>query len=998
MYILQLLRSQRKTKESPRLVLRTIPDDKSFQNLLPSNYRKRRLPSTRKGRIVRRSAIGVATVTLGLALSFSGGVGTTAGSSAQASVASALGLCDSYPVPGKDPDPIKFDSYNDSNSGIALPDSSNPLSTPSNKTLPLLSTPQKNGIVEPVTAYQWFGESGQSWINYNYGTFPNYSCVDVISTVGNVIANFVFTIDKLAATVAASLFGWMRSIDAFKPFLHTINDLFVGNGSGGGGLINSLFLTYLTPIVFAGALYMAWVGLVKKRSSQAIQSAVWMFGASATALVFLLHPVGLATIADTGVNYVSNNILDLLTGGQSTQGIANTNSKTPAGSLCYSNVGWRTAECDIWQVFIYSPWKSGQFGSVGDTALTNLVASPASTTVLNGVDDQAAKNILSNGFALPGNATKFNSLAMVYLETYAQNSDDASIAYNNYALYPLKAPSGYTPISPATRMGVATGIYNTELSLSATDSGDVATFSGSDGTWTHRTTVAVMDLIAMIFAVIPILLLMFNIIILQLGLVIIMIMAPFFLTAGIYPGFGRKLTMTWIEMLLSNCLKRIGNTFVLGILLFMLETIVNLQGINWAEELVFIVAATFGILGARSKLIKSMSNVSFGGSGVRSSEQIDQGIRNSLRRVRKGAVTTVKDAMYFEGGYAKGARNSLLTRSKWAGPLVNAGEDVKKFKDPLRSAKQQVAATQKKKSELMATQRLMDATASDDKSMEVWRKAYKRTQEPVPFPSARPEEVKAWKQNQQNARKILEAPIPKDLPQDKADALNARRAEATKILNQPYPIDKNKAQWLNKNNIAYEDQPYDPSYVARETTIPVEASRTIESIEQTPIITEQAKVERAEADSSHFSLRREADEGVLLVEKAALLSEQDRMSNEISRVVNELQNLNQELSLNRDVLTPDQIGRLEVSMQVNRGVETQFRAEEGRITARIRDIDTQLASWAEVGNDAKNISDRIKKPRLDLGSQDDEIISEILEVPMPTRISPRLQTPEDSTE
>lgn len=981
MGIFHSLRPPKQQDASARLVLRTIPEDKSFQNLLPSSYRKRRLPSTRKGKIIRRASIGLATVILGLALSFSGGIGASTGSRAQASIASTLGLCDKTSLPGADNKPIAYDSSGNANSGIQFPDSSSSQDTTLNTVLPLLSTLQENGKPAPITAYQWFGENGQSWTNYNYEAFPGYTCLNAIGTVGNLIANFLFTVDKLVATVAASLFGWMRSLDAFKPFLHTINDLFVGNGGGNGGLVNNLFLTFLTPIVFAGAMYMAWVGLVKKRSSQAIQSAIWMIGASAAALVFLLHPVGLATLADSGVSYVSNDILQLLIGTPNSPSIANSSSAMPAGDLCYSNHGWRTAQCDIWEVFIYSPWKNGQFGSVGDSALTNLA--PKGTA---GLSDKT----ITNGFSLPGNPAKFNSLSMLYLYAYAQNSDDASIAYNKYSPSPQKVPSGYTGVSDATRMSVANGIYQSELSLSSVDPADVSAFTGEGNAWGHRVSIAFLDFLAMLFAAVPILLITFNIIILQLGLVIIMIMAPFFLTAGIYPGFGRKLTMTWLEMLLSNCLKRIGNTFVLGILLFMLETIVNLQGITWAIQLVFIVASTFGILAARSKIVNSLSNVSLGGNGVRSSEQIDQGIRKGLKRFTKGTATTVKDAMYFEGGYKKGARNSLLTRSKWAAPLVAAGEDVKKMRDPLRAAKQQVATTQKKKNELLANQKLMDATASDKESMEVWRKVYNRTREPVPYPSGKQEEIKAWSQTQQNARKILETPVPANMDANRKKADDAKRAKARNDLNISYPIDKDKAKWLQENNIPWAKPPYGSSnYVPVDEVVPV--TETVWRSARIP-------VEEVSKTKPDFSLTREAKESVLFAEKETLISERDSMSNEISRVVTALRNFTQELNAGRDSMSADQIDRLEISMQVNHAAENQFREAEERINARIREIDTEVIAWAEVDRDVKNTHERLQRPKYDLGLNEEIKIPDILEIPMPNRTSSRTKTSDEPSE
>ena len=498
---------------SQQLILRTFPESKSFETLLPSNYKKRKVPRTRKGRFLKWSSVGLIAIILGFALSVSGGVG--AGSTSTANAWNPFSSFCGYSDPNAPVVPEGTSSDLLSVAGASQPVVNSTVSSQATSSAPDPATTSvgltatrdpyadwtgvKSALfstakpLEPITAYQWFGTSGQSWTNYNYQDYTTVgvSCLNIVGTVGNLVANVIFLIDRTAAGFAATLYGWIMSRDAFTPFLHTINTFFVGNGGSNSGLINTLFLKYLTPIVLAGALLMGWQGLVKKRSSQAIQSAIWMLGSASVSLVFLLHPIGIATVVDNGVGAVSYGIIDSITSA----------NNTGEGDLCYSNQSWRTAECDIWQVFIYSPWSSGQFGNLGASELTSSDAT------------------VKQGVVLPGNPVAFHSLAMLYLDAYAVNHDDSllSVGASTTPSAPL--------VSPAQRLAIQQAIYTQMKNAQSTDPGSVAIFAGSQGSWIHRIGLAFMDFLAMGLAVVPILVLAFNIIVLQLGLVIIILVA-----------------------------------------------------------------------------------------------------------------------------------------------------------------------------------------------------------------------------------------------------------------------------------------------------------------------------------------------------------------------------------------------------------------------------------------------------------------------------------------
>lgn len=921
---------------SSALILRTFPDSKSFENLLPSNYKRRRAPRTRKGRFIKWSAVGLIAVILGFALSMSGGVGATSTSTANAwnpfsSFCGYSNANDPVIPEGTSSDllsvagatqPVVSSTANPATSTVGLTSTRDPYADWTGVKSSLFSTAKP---LEPITAYQWFGTSGQSWTNYNYQDYTavGVSCLNIVGTVGNLVANVIFLIDRTAAGFAATLYGWIMSRDAFTPFLHTINTFFVGNGGSNTGLINTLFLKYLTPIVLAGALLMGWQGLVKKRSSQAIQSAIWMLGSASVSLVFLLHPIGIATLVDNGVGAVSYGIIDSITSANS----------TGEGDLCYSNQSWRTAECDIWQVFIYSPWSSGQFGNLGSSELTS-----------------ATSKTVQNGVTLPGNPVAFRSVGMLYLDAYAVNHDDSL----------LSVGASTTPSSPlvssSQRLEIQQALHDKMLAAQSTDPGSVAIFAGSQGSWIHRIGLAFMDFLAMGLAVVPILILSFNIILLQLGLVIIMLMAPFFLTIGVYPGFGRRMTMTWFEMLISNCLKRVGNAFVLGLLLFMLETIVTMGG-AWPVQIVFMIAATLGIIGARTKIVKAMSSVRLGGE-VFSSDQIDSGLRQGMHRLRRGAVTTIKDGMAFEGGFTKGARSSLIGRNKYTGQLVAAGKDIKAATDPLNPLKKEIAKAKATDQKNWANQNLLDATGSDDKSMEQWRKWHRQTGNPVPYPKNEAQRkflddnnipYEAGRYTWNNGKLVQEIPGQND-------------ASETSINGEPNNI-------ANGNGGAI--LPVDKSLETNGSGYP-----TLESIP-----TEQA---------SHFTERRQALESALEAEKLELISTQHNLKNLIAITEQNILT-NQNILSDATDLTDLQKTNATISLDINKQAREQYVRDNENIEKRFIEMAQERNDWIILEEGFKQLREKLKPRSIFSDTQTQEIPMNIPEVPIPSRLDKRVQ-------
>jgi hypothetical protein len=698
-----------------------------MKSLIPRTYRKvhlRPTPTTKIQRIRHWGSWSLVAVVVGLALTISGGVSPTPTTSATAAIDlnpfHIVGkvVCDwtnigSTPSVSPWPGVIGFGAKvgRDTSAVVANEVALNGRKiynieknyvTPYAKQIPPLTA---------VTAYEYYGTAGQFWNTEHYNEL-GAACLPFIPAAGNMIAGIVFTIDQVAAEIGLTIYGWAMSIDAFGPFLNTIDRIFVGSPTEpNGGLVHKLFLNYMAPIVLAGALWMAWQGLVKKRSKNAIQGAVWMLGSATASLIFLLHPTAIAGTLNQGINYVITDIISAEAEAGSVASVDAGGGTGQAIDICYlpyssPGRGWRMAQCTIWRAFVYTPWANGQFGSTVDTYIP-APGSPASKA------DPTAPTAVP--VTIPGHAANSN-IALIYLDAHVYNHDQAVVTANPQVQkdrIEAKRLANMAVVNSLIKLQDANGLPST------------ASFTGDN--WSGRISIAFVDLVAMFAALIPVMTLTFSLITLQLGLVFLLMLAPIFLTFGIHPGFGRRLTMSWLEMVVSNSLKRIGNAFLLGILLLLFEVITGIGG-AWIIQVVLLVAASIGFMSYKGKILKGF-HINLGGSS-------DQGDIAPFKQVGSklgsGIAAFARDGASYEGGRLAGGINGLWGRNKHTRQFRALGKEVREHKDPLRVLEKKKTVAQKERQEQLREDSLMDNT--DMGEMAIWQKNYDKTGKPISRP------------------------------------------------------------------------------------------------------------------------------------------------------------------------------------------------------------------------------------------------------------------------
>lgn len=224
-----------------------------------------------------------------------------------------------------------------------------------------------------LTGYEMYGSGSLVWTSGMWKELDGQCGLPqmIDRSVGSIIANLIWFIVKMIGELVLTVFYYAAIPDALAPFL------------GPGGMvqqflttsINAVFAPFLIPTILLTAVWVAWVGLVRRRSREAIQGVVWVVGATVAAILFLSNPTAIPIWLNSATNQIQAVLIN---------GIVSSTSSS-AGNLCQlptvdesanapqegtieyaEQTKWRAirvAQCSMWEAFMFTPWASGQFGS-----------------------------------------------------------------------------------------------------------------------------------------------------------------------------------------------------------------------------------------------------------------------------------------------------------------------------------------------------------------------------------------------------------------------------------------------------------------------------------------------------------------------------------------------------------------------------------------------------------------------------------------------------------
>lgn len=470
-------------------------------------------------------------------------------------------------------------------------------------------------------------------------------CGNVAGPLSTVLPSMIFGIASAITTLILLIYTWATDPTLLDSLMKPIDCIVAGKdsvtpGAGGcqsDGLVNVLFLNYLTPVLGLGALWALWQVIVKRRNSQAMMGALWMVVACALSWVFLVQPTLIATSANGFISGLNNS---LMTSIGSVTNVGSDGKAGKSGNIChldaqpviptlhsdgeqyYTNkyTAPREAACVIWKNFIYESWKYGQYG---DAVAIDKV------TINDGEDREAVP-------IREGVQKKFGHLDPALVNSLAFAQMDATITDHDEVIDSqtcgpgLGPPGDGKPVSVGgrTHLQPQDGTdgcvyqplmdYDRFVALRKQVDQDVRMASMAP-TWAgdmigQRYAASTTAVASAALGGIVIIILSFLNVIYQIGMMLLIAVAPLVLLAGLHPGFGKRLTLRWMEALLSTMVKRVVLAFLLA-LLVSLYGVINQMPLGWLTKVLLIAALGIGIMLYRKQLTQMLSAVSFTGQG-----------------------------------------------------------------------------------------------------------------------------------------------------------------------------------------------------------------------------------------------------------------------------------------------------------------------------------------------------------------------------------------------
>ncbi|GAA3741581.1 type IV secretion system protein [Salinactinospora qingdaonensis] len=391
-----------------------------------------------------------------------------------------------------------------------------------------------DGLPPDASLYGQYGTAGQQW------HVIRESCVDkldssAVATLSNTAWDLSKTINQSTITVyqAATSDGLLAS------FNELVENVIVELREG-------IWRPLLPTVIILGAVWLGWYGLIRKRVTLTIESAVWMVLATALGIWILVNPGQILNYAGSAVN-TGGQLVNTTVSQISVSGVSNS---CPAGSPEIQKADWES-ENDfmvrknsqmLWTGLVCRPWVAGQFGS-------GVISSSAEEKY--GLDLLRAQGIsraeqqqISQGEIDPV------ELAESKQERYEEISQDIQRTYPE--IYPI-----FEGEQQGSRLGVATlALFSSVFAGGLILAGSVA------------------------------------LIVLKIGFLLLLLLSPIFLLIGVHPGYGRSVLLRWFEMVLGLLLKQIFIVLLISLLVMCYGLV---MGLNFGWGLQMILLALFTV-------------------------------------------------------------------------------------------------------------------------------------------------------------------------------------------------------------------------------------------------------------------------------------------------------------------------------------------------------------------------------------------------------------------
>ena len=393
-----------------------------------------------------------------------------------------------------------------------------------------------DGLPPDASIYGQYGTAGQQWHTIRE------SCVDKLSssamaTLSNTAWDLSKTINQSTITVyqAATSDGLL---DNFNRLVENVI----------GELREGIWRPLLPTVIILGAVWLGWYGLIRKRVTLTIESAVWMVVATTLGIWILVNPgqiLGYAsTVVNAGGSLVNSAVAKVTVSGAS--------AICPAGAPELEKADWesdgdfavRQNSQMLWSGLVCRPWVAGVFGS-------GLVADAAAEQYAVPLLEAQAISRLEQYRIEQGEIDPVELVSQKQ-ESYQEIAENIERTYPE--VYPLFEGS-----QQGNRLGVAT------LALFS------AVFAGG---------LILAGAVALI--------------VLKIGFLLLLLLSPIFLLIGVHPGYGRTVLVRWFEMLLGLLLKQVFIVLLIS-LLVMCYGLVMATDLGWGLQMILLALFTVAL-------------------------------------------------------------------------------------------------------------------------------------------------------------------------------------------------------------------------------------------------------------------------------------------------------------------------------------------------------------------------------------------------------------------
>lgn len=543
------------------------------------------------------------------------------------------------------------------------------------KTSAVYAKPFPEGVTP--NAQEWYTSSNLNWTPWRMEKLGS-GC----GTMGGMVASINSNIANMLFDTTGKTFAGEIGIDVFSyaTTANISNILMDGVSEAVASINDKLYTGYLAPIILLGTLWIAWNGLVKKRTRDAFTGAFWMVLAGGLAGLFFInvtvtqdgssgpervsYPLGGVVMKEINEVIIDTTSTLIGIGSQINPGASKvttvsredgTGAKTAGsydlcsvkGSLPFGSKNQRETSCVLWYLFSYRPWAEGQFGEAA-----NLTVS---------LDEDATISLPNSGVE-NSRSRREVPVALAWLDATTIGHDHAVIRQNGGDIKDQVSNKPKTFKAVIDRMTCGQDLYkNGSIKADATCDAIVGHTAITGG---GSISTVVTNLFAIVFGMVPLLFMSLTLIFYQFLGVLLFLAAPLFLLIGIHPGFGRKAAMSWVEMLVGNILRRLGTALLMSLMILIMGAALSAPVNTFVQILLVCVAGT-GVFLSRDKILDSLSQVRLGGSGANA--QVDNKIEGVITGSMAGGLGTLLAGGGFGKTAAKGAATGALVGSKTGG-------------------------------------------------------------------------------------------------------------------------------------------------------------------------------------------------------------------------------------------------------------------------------------------------------------------------------------------